>query len=361
MTFIPSLCTNPRLPQNLRDISDDIWRSVPRPERRPVELPRAEWRGELKEGCECIVIANRSKPALLAFDGRLSAASGELGASPEREMIFELSISAKNGFTLDNAPASGGVLYVSAGNASSDLWMVLVFMCIEHELRDGPVQSVNVLEAAGLTFTGNFVNEASYWLRCRVLGVRPENDGPTILTTIESVVWNESLYTGMSEALAAANQRARDVRRIAASDPQVQDAHGLELERRLTDSDSEFRWSAIYGSQHTLTPEQIDRAQRDKKRMVRFAIAKRFDLELDPAQIEVGLTDQSVDVRGIYAYRGGYTLTPEQIERGLTDESGSIRLTIATRPDVVGRLTPMQIERGLADACEEVGSTFKKG
>lgn len=77
----------------------------------------------------------------------------------------------------------------------------------------------------------------------------------------------------------------------------------------------------------------------DKKRMVRFAIAKQFDLELDPAQIELGLTDQSVNARDIYAYRGGYTLTPEQIERGLTDESGLVRLRVATRPDVVGRPT----------------------
>lgn len=359
----PSLCTNPRLPQNLRDISDDIWRNVPRPERRPVELPRAEWRGELKEGCECIVIANRSKAALLAYDGRLAAASSQLGTSPEREMIFELGISAKDGFTLDDAPTSGDVLYVSAergSEGSDDLWMILVFMCIAHELRDGQVQSVNVLEAAGLTFTGNFVNEASYWLRCRVLSMRPENDGPTILTTIESVIWNESLNTGMSEALAAANQRARDVRRIPTPNPRAQDADWLELERRLTDSDWEIRWSAIYESQHILTPEQIDRAQRDKKRRVRFAIAKRFDLELDPAQIEVGLTDQSDDVRDIYAYRGGYTLTPEQIERGLSDASGLIRLRIATRPDVVGTLTSLQIERGLADACEEIRSTFSE-
>jgi hypothetical protein len=361
MTLIPSLCTDPRLPPNLRDISDDIWRNVHRPERRPVELPRAEWLGELKNGCECIVIANRSKPALLVHDGRLAAASSQLGASPEREMIFELGISAKDGFTLDDAPISGDVLYVSVergSDGSDDLWMVLVFMCIAHELRDGPVQSVEVLEAAGLTFTGNFVNEASYWLRCRVLDVRPENDGSTILITIESVIWNESLNTGMLEALAAANQRARDVRRIPTPNPRAQDADWLELERRLTDSDWEVRWSAIYGSQHSLTPEQIDRAQRDKKQMVRFAIAKRFDLELDPAQIEVGLTDQSDDVRDIYAYRGGYTLTPEQIERGLTDDSGLVRLRIATRQDVVGRLTAMQIERGLADDCEEVRSTF---
>ncbi|MCC7310666.1 MAG: hypothetical protein IT510_05410 [Sulfuritalea sp.] len=359
MTFIPSLCTNPRLPQNLREISDDIWRNVPRPERRSVELPRAEWRDELREGHECIVIANRSKPALLAFDGRLAAASWLLGDSPEREMIFDLSISADNGFASDDAPAPGDALYVSADSRSRDLWMVWAFVCLTHELRDGPVQSVKTLEEAGLTFTGNFVNEASYWLSCRVLCVQPENDGSTILATIESVIWNESLYTGMSEVLAAANQRAREVRRIPASDPRARDANWLELERKLTNSDWEVRWSAIYGSQQTLTPEQIDRAQRDKKRMVRFAIAKRFDLELDPAQIEVGLTDQSIDVRDIYAYRGGYTLTPEQIERGLTDESELVRLRIASRPEVVGRFTGLQIERKLADACETLNKDEK--
>lgn len=358
MSFIPSFCTDPRLPQNLRDISDDIWRNVPRPERRPVELPRAEWRGELKDGGECIVIGSHSKPALLAFDGRLAAASSQLGASPEREMIFELGISAKDGFTLDDAPTSGDVLYVSADSCEADIWMFWVFVCMERGLRDGPVQSVKALEAAGLTFTDNFVNEASYWLSCRVLCVQPENDGATILATIESVVWNESLHTGMSDVLAAANRRARAVRRIPAADPRARDAHWLELERKLTDSDWEVRWSTIYGGQHILTPEQIDRAQRDKKRMVRCAIAKRFDLELDPAQIEVGLTDQSVDVRDIYAYRSGYTLTSEQIERGLTDESELVRLGIASRPEVVGRLTAMQIERGLADDCEEVRSTF---
>ena len=351
MRLIPSLCNNPRLPQNLRDISGDIWRNVPKPERRPVVLPRAEWRGELKEGGECIVIGSRGKPALLAFDGALTAASSQPGARPEREMIFELGISAKDGCALDDVPVSGDVLYVSAADGGDDLWMVWAFLCIK-ELRDRPVQSVKALEEAGLTFTDNFVNEASYWLRCRVLCVRPDSDGSTILATIESVIWNESLYTGMSEVLAAENHRAREVRRIPASDPQPRDAHCLELERKLTDSDWEIRWSAIYGSQHILTSEQIDRAQRDKRRMVRFAIAKRFDLDLDLAQIEVGLTDQANDVRDIYAYRGGYTLTPEQIERGLTDESELVRLRIATRPEVVGRFTTLQIERKLADACE---------
>lgn len=358
MSFIPSLCTNPRLPQNLRDISDDIWRNVPRPERRPVELPRSEWRGELKEGRECIVVADRSKPALLAFDGKLAAASGRLGANPERKMIFEMGISAKNGFALGDTPAPGDALHISAGSCSNDLWMGWVVACMEHELRDGPAQSIKVFEAAGLTFAGNFVKEASYWLSCRVLVVRPESDGPTILATVESLIWNQSLHTGMSDVLAAANQRAREVRRTPTLGPQAWDAHRLELERKLTDSDWAVRWGAIYGNRHKLTAEQVDRAQRDKKRMVRFAIAKRFDLELDPTQIEVGLTDQCAGVRDIYAYRDGYTLTPEQIERGLADESELVRLRIATRPEVAGRLTAPQIERGLADASEQVRSTF---
>jgi hypothetical protein len=356
MSLIPSLCNNPRLPQNLRDISGDIWRNVPKPERRPVELPRGEWRGEFHESGRCIVLIDRDKPALLAWNGQLDAESGRLGEALEREKVFELSIAAGKDFTIANVPAPGETLFVSADNSS--LWIELLFVCFEYELRDGPVHEITALEDMGLTFTGNYANEADYWLRCNVLQAVEKDDGATILARIESVIWNEPLDREPPDALAVANRQAREVRRIPTSDPQARDVSWLELERKLTDSDWEVRWSTICGGQHILTPEQIDRAQRDKKRMVRIAIAKRFDLGLDSVQIEVGLTDQSVDVRETYAYRGGYTLTPEQIERGLTDESGLVRLRIATRQDVVGRLTAMQIERGLADDCEEVRSTF---
>lgn len=122
-----------------------------------------------------------------------------------------------------------------------------------------------------------------------------------------------------------------------------------ELEHKLTSWDWETRWSAIYGRKWKLTPKQIDRAQRDWKRMVRFAIAKRFDLDLTTSQIERGLIDKDESVREIYAYRNDYTLTPEQVERGLTDRSGMHRLRIAGRKDVQGRLSAAQIERGLAD------------
>ena len=351
MSLIPSLCTNPRLPQNLRDVCDDIWRNVPKQERSPVELPRGEWRGEFHGSHRCIVLIDRDKPALLAWSGQLDAKSGRLGEPLEREMVFELSISSGKDFTIANAPVPGETLFVSVDICS--LWIDLLFACVEYELRDGPVHEITALEGMGLTFTDNYANEADYWLRCHVLQAIEKDDGATILARIESVIWNEPLDREPPDALAVANRQAREVRRIPTSDPQLRDVHWLELERKLTDIDWEVRWSAIYGKQDKLTPEQIDRAQRDRKRMVRFAIAKRFDLELDSAQLEVGHTDQSVDVREIYAYRGGYTLMPEQIERGLTDDSGLIRLRIATRQDVVGRLTAMQLERGLADDCEE--------
>ena len=122
-----------------------------------------------------------------------------------------------------------------------------------------------------------------------------------------------------------------------------------ELECKLTSWHWETRWSAIYGRKWKLTPKQIDRAQRDWRRMVRFAIAKRFDLDLTPKQIEKGLTDKDDSVREIYAYRSDYSLSPEQIERWLTDKSGSIKLSIASRREVRGVLTAVQIERGLTD------------
>jgi hypothetical protein len=122
-----------------------------------------------------------------------------------------------------------------------------------------------------------------------------------------------------------------------------------ELERQLTDRNSDVRWSAVYDNKHRLTAEQIQRGQRDKDRLVRFAFAKRCDLELTPHHIELGLTDKDDSIREIYAYRGDYNLTPQQIERGLTDKRGMIRLRVASRSDVAGCLSPAQIERGLQD------------
>ncbi|WIM06691.1 MAG: hypothetical protein OHM77_05340 [Candidatus Nitricoxidivorans perseverans] len=205
---------------------------------------------------------------------------------------------------LADAPTPGTVIYVSAITCDDDGdcdtgWVLLAFASLE---QTGAIHAIEALEAIDLTFTGNFINEATRWLTCRVVEVRTEKNSLVIEANIESATWNKEIGND-------------------------------ELERKLTDPDWEIRWSTVRNPNNPLTPRQIDRAQQDRKRMVRCALAMRFDLTLDAMQIEVGLTDADADVRRIYAYRKGYVLTPVQIERGLNDPCETIRLDVANRPE----------------------------
>lgn len=121
MTTTPSGCTDTRLPQNLRDVCDDVWRNVPKPERRPVELPRAEWRGELRDWRECIAITDHNEPVFLTYFGGLDEVSGRMDGSQEGEMVFELIFHDHNRCTLSDTPGLGSDIYVSALDRQDDL------------------------------------------------------------------------------------------------------------------------------------------------------------------------------------------------------------------------------------------------
>jgi hypothetical protein len=131
-----------------------------------------------------------------------------------------------------------------------------------------------------------------------------------------------------------------------------------EIEKKLTSKDWNQRWSAIaeIGDNYMLNDKQIERALRDKERLVRFAIAKRYDLPLTEKHIEMGLTDKDASIREVFSYRHTYKLTPAQLERGLTDKNSMNRLRILHRDECV--LTPAQFERGLTDEDDILRSVY---
>lgn len=300
MTSVPSLCTDPRIPPDWRGPLEWLWQAEHGLERRASQLPRAEWRGELKESSACLVVTQPDRPVLLAWSGCLTEECSRLGIDPSSGMIYELSLESVP--DLAHVPKIGETIHVSTSH--TDSWLVMALAVMQQKPDLGCIHEVDALKHRGFDFTGPFTRQSSHWITAQVIAVSSADDGITLSAEITSVIWNERRPVDQPYFFSDYSIKDPD---ISPDDP---------LEQQLTDSDWETRWSAIHDHTEKLTRRQIDRAQRDKKRMVRFAIAKRFDLMLAPAQIDVGLADPDRDVRDIYARRRAIPITGDCTMQG---------------------------------------------
>lgn len=194
MTVTPTPVTDHRFPENLRNAFRDVWESQPAYEYRQESVPPSEWKNRLENSYTCMVIRDFSRPVLVAMSGGYTDmahadAPADLQCFKGRRM-FALSFE-RVGLS-EHMPAVGEVLSVSASGSDGIPWLDMISAYLSG-MGDVPVQTVPALMQMGLTFSGEFLQEAQYWVASRVLQVIPHDDACEVLAEIESVTENFAL------------------------------------------------------------------------------------------------------------------------------------------------------------------------
>ena len=115
-----------------------------------------------------------------------------------------------------------------------------------------------------------------------------------------------------------------------------------QFDQGLADVDSSV--CSLFASRTDFTPsaEQVAKGLNSSKEVI-LAFARRSDIVLNQKQIERGLTDSDSDVRAAFASRGDFRPSLKQIERGLTDLRFVVRNAFYVRRDI--QLTNAQHKR----------------
>lgn len=192
--LIPAICTDPARSEQERSVLREVWQWG-RIRRQRIELPAMVWEKVLNESTAfCFVAGAAGSPVLTTMCHWVEeihrsradwpAAWKSLPEVPSLMLYVNPSCESA-------IPKTGESLALSLSfGAIPDPWFVLLQGFLSEDPGIYPRAS---LEANGLTFTGDQINEADYWVQGRVLAQNPAERSVEVLMAIDKVICGQPI------------------------------------------------------------------------------------------------------------------------------------------------------------------------